>query len=236
MKDSSDISGPVNRIVLILAIIVAACNLCKAQDYKFGVSADPIIGWFRSDVDSIRNAGTRAGFDLTVRGERPLTGNISMTGGISFINSGGRLKNSHPVYFRLQNFITYVKANNPVIYRIQYISVPVGFKFSTNETGDYTFFGELGLDPKIVIRGRVDIPSNNLSNERAMKEINRFNMGWYINGGVNYLINDTFSVVLGIGFENNFADVTRDVGSQGTDKISQRFIRFIFGANFQLFQ
>jgi hypothetical protein len=236
MKVSSDSSKIVNRIVIILIFLIVVTCKGMSQDYRFNVSVDPFITWFGSDVDSVRNEGSRAGFDLIFSCERSLTANIFMTGGISFANTSGRLKNSHPVRLKLPGSDPYVSANSTVVYKIQYFSVPIGFKFSTNPMRNYTLFGEIGLDPEVVIRGRIDVPSLKLSNARAMTEINRFNMGWYVNGGATYYISDSFSLALGIGFENNFADVTKDVGSQGTDKISQRFIKFIFGANFQLFQ
>ncbi len=234
MNTSSYSSKIVNRIVITLSFLIAACNIGKAQEYRLTASAVPFISWFGSDIDSVRNEGSRAGFDLTVKVERPLTANISMTGGISFTNSSGRLIHSHPVHLKLQESNPYVTANNSIVYKIQYFSVPIGFKFSTNPKGNYTLFGEIGLDSRMVIRGRIDVPSLKLSNEKAMTEISRFNMGWFVNGGTTYYINDSFSLVLGLGFENNFADVTKDVGSQGPDKISQRFIKFIFGINFQI--
>ena len=40
---------------------------------------------------------------------------------------------------------------NPVVYKIQYLSIPLGLKLQTNQIGYLTFFTDLGLDPKVVI-------------------------------------------------------------------------------------
>ncbi len=119
-----------------------------------------------------------------------------------------------------------------MIYRIQYISVPVGLKIKTDEIGYLTYFAEFGLDPKVVVSGKADIPSDHIKGEKAMTEIRRFNVGYHLNGGVDYSIDGNISLILGLGFENNFFDITKDIDGQKTDRTAQRFLKFIFGINF----
>ncbi len=98
--------------------------------------------------------------------------------------------------------------------------------------GLFSYFGELGLDPKVVVRGRVDIPSIDVKGQKAMTEIRRFNIGYHFNAGIDYSIDGNISLVLGLGFENNFLDVTKDVSEQEVDRTSQKLLNFIFGINF----
>ena len=73
-------------------------------------------------------------------------------------------------------------------------------KLQTNQIGYLTFFSDLGLDPKIVIGGKADIPSLNISGENAMNELNMFNLSYHITAGIEYSLGGTTALVLGLGF------------------------------------
>lgn len=207
-------------------------QLLTAQDYRFGVYVSPVISWFRTDIDEVKNQGARAGFNFGISAERPLTDNWYFSSGLAFINSSARLKSINPSHFRFPDFTSIVAAGDPVIYRIRYISVPVGIKIKTSEVGYLTYFAEFGLDPKVVVRGVADIPSINIEGENAMNEIRRFNIGYHLNAGADYSIDGRTSVILGLGYESNIIDTTRDIDGQPTDRTSHKLLKFIFGINF----
>lgn len=220
------------KIILLLIIALFPVKLLIAQDYRFGVYATPMISWFKTDIDEVKNQGARAGFIISISAERYLTNYWYFNAGLSFINSSGRLKSSSPTHFRFPDFTSIVAAGDPVIYRIQYISIPVGIKVKTSEAGYLSYFAEFGVDPKVVINGRADIPSIDIKSERAMTEIRRFNFAYHFNGGVDYSIDGNTSLILGLGFESNVFDITKDVDNQPKDRTSQKLLKFIFGINF----
>ena len=220
------------KIITFLTITLLPGRILNAQDYRYGIYISPLISWFRTNIDEVKNEGARAGFDFFITAERNLTSNWSFTSGLGFITSSGRLKSSNSSVFRFTDFTTAVAAGEPVIYRIRYITVPVGIKIKTEEIGYLTYFAEFGLDPKVVVSGKADIPSAHIKGEKAMTEIRRFNTGYHINGGVDYSIDGNISLMLGLGFENNFFDITKDIDGQETDRTTQRLLKFIFGINF----
>ncbi len=220
------------KIVLLSVIALFPAKLLVAQDYRYGVYAAPVISWFRTDIDEVKNQGARGGFILSISAERYLTDNWHFSTGLAFINSSARLKSSSPTHFRFPDFTSIVAAGDPVIYRIQYISIPVGIKIKTSEAGYLSYFAEFGLDPKVVINGRADIPSINIKGESAMSEIRRFNFAYHFNGGVDYSIDGNTSLILGLGFESNIFDTTKDLDNQPKDRTSQKLLKFIFGINF----
>ncbi len=220
------------KILFPFLMILLSGKMIIAQNYRLGIYASPVISWFNTDISEVRNEGSRPGFNFTVTAEKYLRENFAFIVGFSIINSGGRLKSSDVTLFKFPGFTTIVAPGNPIVYKIQYLSIPVGIKLKTNEIGYFTYFADLGLDPKAVIRGRVDIPSIDIKGEKAMTEINRFNLGYHINAGIDFSIERTISLIFGLGFENNFLDVTRDTGVQKNDKTSQKFMKFIFGINF----
>jgi len=219
-------------LILVSLLLINLTGVKAQNNIKFGIFADPVIGWFSSDTRETTSEGARAGFNFGLTFNKYFAENYSFSMGINILTAGGRLVSSDTITMEFTNFTTKVAAGNPVLYKIQYLNFPVGLKFETNQIGYITFFSDIGLDPKIVIGGKVDIPSANIKGERAMDEIKRFNAGYHILGGIEYSLGGTTAIVLGLGFEHNFLDVTKENNSQPRDRISHNLLKFRAGINF----
>jgi len=219
---------------LIFSIIVFLTPIIsKAQDkISFGIHADPIICWFGSDIKETQNDGARPGFNFGLNFNKYFAPNYSFSTGISIINAGGRLTSSETTVMEFTNFNATVLPGEPVIYKIQYISIPLGLKLQTNQIGYITFFTDLGLDPKFVIGGKADIPSLDITGEKAISELGAFNVSYHITAGIEYSLGGTTAMVLGLNFENNFLDITEDNGAQLNDKVTHKLMSFRIGIIF----
>ncbi|HOO97963.1 MAG TPA: porin family protein [Bacteroidales bacterium] len=204
-------------------------------DMIIGVHFDPVISWFGSDLDSVSNDGARPGFNLGITVHRYFGSNYALSTGLNYISAGGRLVTSNETIFDITTGIDpVVAANSSVTYKIQYLSIPVGLKLQTNQIGYITYFTDLGFDPKVVVSGKADI--GDLKNQKAPGEIKTFNIGYHIMAGIEYAVGGNTAAVIGLGFENNFADITTDLKespfNQPRDKISHRIISIRLGINF----
>jgi len=202
------------------------------QKISFGIHADPVIGWFGSDIRETRNDGARPGFNFGLTFNKYFTQNYAFSTGISLLNTGGRLVNTDTVVMEFANFNSTVLPEKPVIYKIQYLAVPIGLKLQTNQIGYLTFFTDLGLDPKVVIGGKADINSLNISGEKAINELRIFNLSYHITAGIEYSLGGSTALVTGLSFENNLHDITKDNGDQLKDKVTQKLLSFRLGINF----
>ena len=216
-------------IALFTAFILPAA---LAQDYRYGLYLSPMISWFGTDVDNVSNKGVRAGFGANITAERHLTDNWYFTSGLGFSSVSGRLVNSTSSFFRFPNHTSTIPEGEPVIYKLQYLSIPVGAKIKTTETGYLVYFAEFGLDPKVAVSKRVDIPSIGVDGEMASGEIKSLNAGYHLIGGAEYSIDGNASLVLGLGYESNIFDTTRDYEANEKDRSTQKMFRFILGINF----
>jgi hypothetical protein len=138
-------------------------------------------------------------------------------------------------YFELKSYsreIITVRPGESITYKISYLSIPLGLKLQTNQTGYGIFFADLGFDPKIVIRGRADIPSLNIKGGNALPELRTFNLSYHIMAGMEYPLGGNNNVVVGIGFEKNLFDITRDNGDQPWDVVSHKLLSFRIGITF----
>lgn len=203
------------------------------QRIVFGLHVDPVISWFSSNDVITQNSGARAGFNFGLTFNKYFTSNYAFSTGISLLNAGGRLISKSPLPATLQlSKPTIVAPGESVIYKIQYLTVPVGLKLQTNQIGYMTIFSDIGLDPKIVTGGKVDIPSLKITNEKAINELNMFNLAYHITIGIEYSLGGNTALVSGLSFENNFLDITKDNSTQPDDIISHKLLSFKFGINF----
>jgi hypothetical protein len=201
----------------------------------FSIHFDPLISWFSTDSYNTRSDGVVPGFNLGISSNRYFSPNYSFSSGINIINAGGRLINRETTNFELKDYsfntIT-VQPGEVIIYRITYLSVPLGLKLRTNQIGFGRFFTDLGFDPKVVIRGRADIPSLYIKGANAFPELNIFNISLHIMAGMEYPLAGNNHLVVGIGFDNNLFDTTRDKEGQLSDVVSQKSFSFRIGITF----
>jgi hypothetical protein len=62
----------INKFLIIILLASLSWNLSAQSGGRqgtgpkitFGIHADPLISWFSSDIDSVRNDGARSGFNF----------------------------------------------------------------------------------------------------------------------------------------------------------------------------
>jgi hypothetical protein len=219
-------------LAFILFIIIPNGKITAQQKISFGIHADPVISWFSSDTRETRNDGAKAGFNFGLTFNRYFSPNYSFSAGISLLNAGGRLVGNDTTEMEFTNFTSTVLPGKTVVYKIQYLAIPLGLKLQTNQIGYLTFFSDLGLDPKIIVGGKADIPSLNIAGENATSELRLFNLSYHVTAGIEYSLGGTTAMVLGLNFDNNFLDITKENGDQPIDKVTHKILSFRIGVNF----
>ncbi len=227
-----DKNNLIKTLLLILFAIGSFSKVHAQQKITFGVHADPVISWFTTDIKQVRDDGARAGFNFGLTLNKYFTPNYSFSTGIGLVRAGGKLVSTDTTVLKFSNSTATVLPGNPVVYKLQYLVLPVGLKLQTNQIGYITYFCDLGLDPKIVISRKADIPSLNISDETASNELRIFNLSYHVTAGIEYSLGGTTALVFGLNFDNNFLDITKDSGNQPTDNVSHKMLSFRFGVNF----
>jgi hypothetical protein len=221
------------RLFYFLLLAVTPLQLVSAQQpISFGIYADPVISWFSSDIIQVRNSGARPGFNFGLTYNRYFAPNYAFSSGISLLSAGGRLTRSDTTVMNFSNLKATVLPGEPVTYRIQYLTFPLGLKLQSNQIGYVRFFANLGLVPKIVVNRKIDIPSLSISGENGSGELRLFNLSYHVTAGLEYSLGGATALVFGLDFDNNFLDITKDPGHRPVDRISQKILSFRFGVNF----
>jgi hypothetical protein len=231
---------PLNRIfkagiIILLSAVSLASN--AQQKLKFGVHADPVISWFSTDIDAVSNLGSRPGFNFGLIVNKYFSKNYAFSTGINIISAAGKLVSDSVTVFESKGsdnalILTTVQPEEAIIYNIQYVSIPIGLKLQTNQIGYITIFTDIGVDPKVVVGGKANIPSMDITKLNANKELRLFNLSYHIIAGIEYGIGGNTAVVLGLGFDNNFLDITSENNYQPDDRVSHKLLSFRLGVNF----
>ena len=202
---------------------------------SFSIHFDPLLSWFSTDSYDTRTDGVVTGFNFGISYNKYFSPNYSFSTGLNIINAGGRLINRDITHFEFKNYssaILTVQPGEAITYRVTYLSVPLGLKLQTNQIGYGRFFTDVGLDPKIVVGGRVDIPSLDIKGGNATSELNTFNLSYHIMAGMEYPIAGNNSFIIGVGFEKDLFDITRDNGDQPSNVVLQKLLSFRLGMTF----
>jgi hypothetical protein len=217
---------------VLLSISLLPAGRLTGQNISFGIFADPVISWFSTNTSEVQNSGARAGFSFGFTFNKYFSTNYAFSTGINISEAGGRLVSSDTTYMKFNDLSAKVPPGKQVVYKVQYLVVPIGLKFKSHQIGYITFFSDIGIDPKVVIGGKADIPFLNIKGEAAMNELRAFNLAYHILAGIEYSLGGSTAVVLGLGYDNNFLDVTKDNYNQPTDMVTQNIIKFRIGLNF----
>lgn len=221
-----------------LKIIPAALLFClplqkaDAQGFSFRLYAEPLISWFSSDTEATMNDGARPGFAYGLTFDTYFTPNYAFSTGIGLMNTSGRLNYSDTITINFKNSVSPLYPGENILYKIQYLTVPLAINMKSNQIGYMTFFANVGMKPKIVISGKGSIPAHAIEKENVMDELKLFNLGYQITLGTEYSLGGSTAIIFGLGYEDNFLDITKDNEGQPDDKIRQYIIRFKLGLNF----
>jgi len=132
---------------LLMIIIILSAISANAQKIRFGVFADPQLSWFTSDTKKFTPNGSVFGFNAGFTLEKYFAERYAITTGASINSVGGNLKYNEDGYTLQTRDSTYnIDPGTNIMAKGQYISVPLGLKFKTNEIGYFTFYAHLGVN------------------------------------------------------------------------------------------
>ena len=212
-------------------LVIIPQRASSQQLIGFGVHVDPLVGWFTSDNSNITGKGATSGFNFGLTFNKYFYENYAFSMGLSLITAGGSFSCSDTAVLKLKKPIE-VLPGGKSIYKIKYLAIPVGLKLRSNQIGYISIFTDIGLDPKFILGGKVEIPSQNIVKENADNMLNRLSMGYHIIGGIEYSLGGTTSLVLGLNFDSNFTNVIKNDNHQPSVKILHKMLGLHLGFNF----
>ncbi|MCF8247158.1 MAG: PorT family protein [Saprospiraceae bacterium] len=209
------------KIVAIAAFfaLLSSAALAQQTDLRLGFQVSPTFSWMTTDDTEVNNNGTNLGLKLGARGEVFFRDNYAFLIGLGFaFNTGGQLlhSKSSDAWQRsdIPNgvFVPFPTGTD-LRYNLQYVEIPFGLKFRTNEIGYLRYYAELPiitLGFKSQARGQVSYTSIQKDKIDIKKEVTPLALSWGVGGGIEYSVSDGTSLIGGVSFQRGFTDVTKD--------------------------
>ena len=216
------------KITLFIVILIIPV-FTFAQNLKLGIMASPQITWLSAaGSNNITKDKSKLGIDLGLAIEKYFTDNYAFLSGISLNNIGGSIHYSDSVVISINDEDTDVPGDAVMNYKLQYIKIPVGLKMKTKPIGYFSYFAQLGFEAGVNVKANITIDDLNINDKRVADEINIFNAGYFIGGGIEYNIVGNTSAVLGIQYQNGILDA---IGTT-SDKVTTPKITIVLGIMF----
>ena len=190
-----------------------------AQGIRFGIFANPQISWLKPDIKKVTSEGSRPGINIGISMNRYFTDNYAFSTGISINRLGGKASYQDSTTLQLTNRTDTLYPGNILTYKMQYITIPLGLKFKSDEIGYLTFFAKAGIDPMINISAVGLTDDKKIDSESINDEINIFNLGYHLEIGMQYSLGGQTALQLGLNYQNGILDITTDGENQPADKI-----------------
>ncbi len=208
------------KFIVFTALLISISFAAQAQEaVRFGFQLSPTFGWMSTDDNTINTNGTNVGLKLGLVGEFYFQENYAVTTGLGFyFNAGGTLAHEREgEYWRnseiSQECQDFFMQNGPNLkYSVQYVEIPVGLKLRTREFGYIRYFFEpnMGLGFRTQAKGDVRNAGDECNDLNIRSDVGLLNVFWGINGGIEYSVSESTSLVGGLGAQFGFVDATKD--------------------------
>ncbi len=215
------------RKLTLLLLVLFPVSL-YSQGVRFSFMVNPQYSWFSSNNEKVVSDGGIMGFNIGIEMDAFFAERYAFSTGITLNHSGGRLLYQDSTILVVNEEDRLLAPGNQLRYNFQYLTIPLGLKFKTVEIGYTTFWIDVGLTPMVLLRSRGTDKNDDFNKVDLMEESKRFNLDYYLEGGMEYSLGGTTAITTGIGFHSGFTDVT----SSSADLIHTRSLSLVIGILF----
>ncbi len=194
---------------ILFGILLMNITFVTAQESnrRFSIFADPQLSWFTSDTKQFKPDGSVSGFNIGFTAEKYFAERYAFFTGLSIDNLGGSLKYMKDGYKLETRDSTYkIDAGTTLKLKAQYLTVPVGLKFKTNEIGYFTFTAQVGVSGHVRLKGSAWEEALNIDKETASQQFNLLFASYHVGAGAEYSLGGSSSIQAGIIYSNGFVE------------------------------
>jgi hypothetical protein len=196
-------------LFIIVGLFLMNTTLTKAQstNRSFSIFADPQVSWFTSDTKKFEPNGSVTGFNIGFTADKYFAERYAFYTGVSVNNLGGNIKYMEAGYKLESTDATYdITPGTSIKLKAQYLTIPVGLKFKTNQIGYLAFFAQVGASGYVRLKASAWEEVNQISKETVSKQFNLAFSSYHIGAGVEYSLGGSSSLQAGLTYMNGFTD------------------------------
>ncbi len=193
-----------NAFKLVIVLLLLNITVVKAQkeSRRFSIFADPQVSWMTSDTKKFKPDGSIMGFNIGFAYDKYFADRYAITTGLSINNLGGSLKYNVAGKIETVDSTYDIDPGMTVKLKSQYVTIPLGLKFRTNEIGYFTFTAQVGLAGHVRLKGVVWEDTHNIDKETATKEFAIGYASYFLGAGAEYSLGGSSSIQFGVIYSN----------------------------------
>lgn len=191
------------RLILLIAIAGISLNLFSADntDLRFGINLDPQLSWGTTTNDTVDPKGPNGGFNFGFFVDYFFADNYAFTTGASINNVNAKIKYIDDIKFRSTGT---EHSRVDFTYKLQYVNVPLGLKFLSNQIGYMRIYANVGVVPQIRVSAKTKFDTET----DIQDDIRLFNGSYYFAGGIEYSLGGSTALKGGLVYKNGMVDIT----------------------------
>ena len=194
-------------IILGLIFINSIATDAQTSNRSFSIFADPQLSWFTSDTKKFEPNGSVGGFNIGFSADKYFAERYAFYTGVSINNLGGNIKYVDANYKLETTDATYTIAPGTNIkLKAQYLTIPVGLKFKTNQIGYLAFFAQVGVSGYVRLKASAWDDIDNISKETVTQQFNLAFASYHIGAGVEYSLGGSSSLQTGITYMSGITE------------------------------
>lgn len=195
--------------LLTVGIILLGLSTINAQtqNRRFSIFADPQLSWFTSDTKKFEPNGSVGGFNIGFTADKYFADRYAFFTGLSINNLGGNIKYKETGYKLETRDSTYdITPGTSIKLKAQYLTIPLGLKFKTNQIGYLTFYAHVGVSGYLRLKAAAWEDKNKIDRETATQQFDLAFASYHIGAGVEYSLGGPSSLQAGIVYTSGITE------------------------------
>lgn len=186
----------------------AQSTIARNYGFRLGLTAHPTFGIISPKEG--KSEGTNLGFVYGLMADFNFVEHFSFNTGLTITTINGKSTEINAMPYH-----AVVSSTSPIAYelkyKMQYLEIPLAFKFKTSKVGQLRWFGQVGLSNGFKTKSRQDANNANgvLADNVNSGEWTRFyRAGFIIGGGGEYDLGKHTSLMAGLSLNNGLTNIT----------------------------
>ncbi len=209
-------------LILIISFFFGIQGYSQVKPFRFGFKVAPNISWISPDSKGYNSEGTILGFSWGFLADITLTENYFVKTGFEVDYLGGKLSYPHTMVIPGDTVSSTGTLNRK--YNLRYLTIPLTIKMRTNQFGKIAYYGEIGFGTSFNLRAKGtdsfnynNGESNYETEEDINDEVTFMKSSIIVGGGIEYFIDESSSIILGISFNNGLNNILKGTNTVDTE-------------------
>ena len=210
------------RITILLGLGLLFCHFAFSQvkPFRFGLKLAPNVGWVAPDSEDYEKDGSAPGFSWGFLADFTITENYFVGTGFNVSYLKGKMQFPYMMDIISDGDTAF---NQPGTlqrkYNLQYIELPVTLKMKTNKFDKLQVYGQIGFSLGFNVKAKAedifsyeDAEGNYMSENdkpEISDDITLLKGALVLGGGIEYYIDESTSIVVGITFSNGLSNILK---------------------------